>query len=408
MTDRRDGPLLAGFGWIRRSRTATLCAAALAALAVATLAGLIALWPSGEGLSTPGPRLATERATVVAVDPGGCRAAQAGADAPGCRRVTVRLESGADAGTETAFDVGEGFDIASGDPVRVTDNQLPPEAVIGGVPADAYSFADFERRTPLLALTAVFAVLVLIAARWRGLRALAGLGASLAVIVLFVVPAIVEGSSPVLVATVGCLAILLVTIPLTHGITPVGVAAALATAGALLLTLLLAEIATATIHITGFGTDEAAYLQASLDGVSIRGLLLAGIVIATLGVLDDLTITQASTVAALRRADPDMGARRLTLEALRVGRDHVVAVVNTLVLAYAGASLPVLIVFSLADTSVSDAVNTEAVASEAVATLVGSIGLIAAVPLVTGLAAVLASSVPPEDVAAGHHHHHHP
>jgi uncharacterized membrane protein len=134
----------------------------------------------------------------------------------------------------------------------------------------------------------------------------------------------------------------------------------------------------------------------------------AGMVIGALGVLDDVTVSQASAVMALRRANPAQTARQLYHGALAVGRDHVAATVNTLVLAYAGASLPVLLLFSVGDTPFSEAVNNEAVAANIVATLVGSIGLIAAVPLTTGLAALLAVHLSPDELEteghAGHAH----
>ena len=257
----------------------------------------------------------------------------------------------------------------------------------------------------LVWLGAAFAVLVVLAARWRGLRALAGLAASLAISVFFIVPAILEGTTPILVALVGSLAILLVTLPVAHGIGPTAVAAALATAAALIATLALAELATGLAHITGFGSEEASYIRAAGQDVSVRGMLIAGIVIAALGVLDDLTISQASTVMALHRVSPGHPPRALFVEAMRVGRDHIVAVINTLVLAYVGASLPVLLVFSIADVSFGDAVNSEVVAAEVVATLVGSIGLMAAAPLATGIAPWLAPSVPP-GTSEPHHHAH--
>jgi uncharacterized membrane protein len=394
-----------------RSRLGAGLLVALGAIALLTVVGLVDLWPRGESIATDaaGTPLATERARVVAVREGGCRVAAVPdpgeAAGAGCRRVTVALESGPDEGEEVAFDVA-GVPVDVGARVRVADSGIPPGAEVGGVAVDRYAFSDFERRAPLLWLTVAFALLVL-TARWRGVRALAGLAASLAVVVLFVVPAILEGSSPLAVATVGALAIMLLTIPLAHGLGPKSVAACLGTAAALVITLLLARFATDVAHITGFSSEEATFLRASAQELSIQGLLLAGIVIGALGVLDDLTVTQASTVMALRRANPGLGGPRLFREALTVGNDHIVAVVNTLVLAYVGASLPVLLVFSVADTSISDAVNSEVVASEIVATLVGSIGLIAAVPITTALAALLAVRTPPDALEAEGHSHAH-
>ena len=186
---------------------------------------------------------------------------------------------------------------------------------------------------------------------------------------------------------------MLLTIPLVHGGGAKSLAACLGTAAALLLTLGLADLFTRLAHLSGLTTDEAVYLQTT-NHVSIRGLLLAGMVIGALGVLADTTVTQASTVLALRRANPALGFRALVGHATTVGRDHIAATMNTLVLAYTGAALPILIIFSVGGTSFGAAVNSEAVAEAIVATLVGSIGLIAAVPATTALAALLALHLP--------------
>jgi uncharacterized membrane protein len=160
------------------------------------------------------------------------------------------------------------------------------------------------------------------------------------------------------------------------------------------------------MHLTGLSSDEAIYLRATSGDVSLQGLLLAGMVIGALGVLDDLTITQASTVLALRRANPALGTAALFRGALAVGHDHIAATVNTLFLAYAGAALPVLLIFNLSGTSFSDALNNEAVAAEVVATLVGSIGLVAAVPVTTGIAALLATRAAGNPLPVPPHHAH--
>jgi YibE/F-like protein len=227
-----------------RSRLANVLLVVLGALALGTAIGLADLWPQGTEVARGkvASPLSTEAATVTAVDAEGCRSAPAAVlgQGPECRRVTARLWSGPEAGEEVAFDIGGAIEIGTGDRVRVSDSKLPADAVVGGVPADRYAFSDFERRSSLLWLTAAFAVLVIASARWQGLRALVGLAASLAVVVLFVVPAILEGTSPVAVATVGALAIMLVTIPLAHGLGPKAIAACLGTAAALAITLVLA------------------------------------------------------------------------------------------------------------------------------------------------------------------------
>jgi uncharacterized membrane protein len=234
-----------------------------------------------------------------------------------------------------------------------------------------------------------------------------GLAASLAVVIFFVVPAILDGRPPLAVALAGGVAVMLVTIALAHGLGAKSIAAALGTAFSLALTVGLALLFTNLTHLTGFSSEEAVLLNATGAGVSFKGLVLAGMVIAALGVLDDVTVSQASTVMALRRAHPGQTLGQLYRGALEVGRDHVAATVNTLVLAYAGASLPILLVFSVGATPFADAVNGEAVAEPIVATLVGSIGLIAAVPITTALAALLATRLPAErlpDAAHGHAH----
>jgi uncharacterized membrane protein len=380
---------------------------AFALLVAATAIGLATLWPAGgeiepaEGLRRP----QTVGAEIVEIAAAPCQVP----GQSGCRRVTVELREGPDEGERPSFtvlDPPDRLDLDVGDRVRVSESQLPPGAQVGGVQAERYALADFERRSTLLWLALAFCALVLLTGRWKGLRALVGLGSSLVVLVVFVVPAILEGASAPGVALVGSLAIMLLTLLFTHGLGAKMLAAALGTASALALTLVLGSLAVELAHLTGLTSDEAVFLRASVGEISISGLFLAGMVIGALGVLDDLTVTQASVVLALRRADPSFGFRRLFREAVQVGHDHIAATVNTLVLAYAGAALPVLLIFSLGDTSFGDAVNSEAVASEVVATLVGSIGLIAAVPLTTAIAALLATRLAPEELPEHHGHAH--
>jgi uncharacterized membrane protein len=229
---------------------------------------------------------------------------------------------------------------------------------------------------------------------------------SVAVVLVFIVPAILDGRSPVAVAIVGALAVMLATIVLTHGLGIKSLAAMLGTGVSLLLTALLAVLFVGLTNITGLSSEEAVILHANDPAISIEGLVLAGTVIAALGVLDDVTISQASVVIALQRANPGQRFGELFSRALSVGRDHVAATVNTLILAYVGASLPILLIFATKETSLTDAVSSEAVAESIVGTLVGSIGLIAAVPLTTVLAAVLAARIRPAELPenAGHTH----
>jgi uncharacterized membrane protein len=393
---------------VSRSFIVNVFWAAFAVLVAATAIGVVTLRPR-EGRVEPPPALVrpeTLRAEITAIAAARC-------PVPGqrdCRRVAVELKEGPDAGSRaklTVIEPPDRLDLDVGDGVRLAENRLPPGAQLGGVEVERYSLADFERRLPLLWLALVFGVLVVALGRWQGLRALVGLGASLGIVVGFVAPAILDGRSPPAVAFAGSLAIMLVTLVVTHGLGAKMLAAALGTSCALALTLGLGSLFIGIAHLTGFSSEEAIFLRTAVGSISIQGLLLAGMVIGALGVLDDLTVTQSSTVLALRRANPALGFSGLFRGAIAVGHDHIAATVNTLVLAYAGASLPVLLIFSLGDTSFGDALNSEAVAAEIVATLVGSIGLISAVPLTTALAATLATRLDPaeiEDVHAGHAH----
>ena len=368
-----------------------LLTAVAVGLAVATAVALAVLWP-GDSEVRIGAGLAvdTETAEVLEVRESICP----GFGQQRCQLATARLESGPDAGRRIRLQLGAtGLDpdLDPGDGIKVAEAPEPPPGA-PPVAGTGYTLVDFERGTPMLVLALIFVLAVLVFARLRGALSLLGLGMSLVVVLVFVVPAILDGEPPLAVAIAGSLAVALVTIPLAHGWGPKSLAALLGTAGALLLTALLALVFTEAAHLTGFSSEEATFLQVSGADLSLDGLLLAGMVIAALGVLDDVTVSQSSTVLALRGAAPELGFRELFARALRVGRDHVSATVNTLVLAYVGASLPVLLIFSSADIGLGEALNLEIVAKEVVATLVGSIGLIAAVPLTTALAALLALS----------------
>jgi uncharacterized membrane protein len=376
-----------------------------AMIAAATVVGLVLLWPGHvESQVAQGITVESEEAKVDSVREGFC----AGLVTQQCQLVKATIESGAEKGKRIEIQLSAGGldpDVDPGDQIRVAKAPEPPK----GAPAVAgtgYTLYDFERRAPMLLLFALFVLVVLVFARWRGALSLVGLAISLVIVLVFVVPAILDGKSALLVAVVGAVAIAYTTIPLAHGWGPKSLAALLGSVASLILTALLAVLFTNLTQLTGLSSEEAIFLQIGSADVSLQGLLLAGMVIAALGVLDDVTISQASTVMALRKANPALKLRRLSGLALDVGRDHVSATVNTLVLAYVGASLPILLLFSAADLGVSDALNLEVVAKEVVGTLVGSIGLIAAVPITTGLAALLALSVAPDHIEGDDGHAH--
>jgi uncharacterized membrane protein len=224
--------------------------------------------------------------------------------------------------------------------------------------------------------------------------ALVGLLLSVAILVWFILPAIISGEDAVLVALVGGGAIALVSLYLAHGYNPLTHVAALGAFSALVLTTALSWLVLAAANFSGVASEEAFFLLA-LPDVDLNGLLLAGIVLGAIGALDDVTVTQASAVWEVHGANPTLEAPDLYASGLRVGRDHIVSTVNTLLLAYAGASLPLLILFTLAGQSLGFVASSEVVAVEIVRTLVGSIGLVAAVPMTTWLSSRMVKRAEP-------------
>jgi uncharacterized membrane protein len=367
---------------------------------------MVALWPgevAGAGAISPGT---VQDAEVVGVSAEGCEALAG----EGCRLVDVVLRDGRDAGARSSIALPGGPnmpEVTPGDRIEVARNATGPDAPrLDDRSAQPLAFVDFDRSTALRWLAVGFAVVVVALARWQGVRSLVGLGISVLLVLAWLLPAILTGEPPLLAALIGGLAVMLVTTAVTHGLALKSAAAMLGAVVTLLLIALLAVLVVDVAHITGLASEEATLIEARTDGgLSLQGLVLAGIVIGALGVLDDVTISQSSTVLALRRANPAMPLRDLFSASLAVGRDHLGATVNTLVLAYAGASLPVLLVFAGQGTTFDAAVSREAVAEEIVAMLVGSIGLVAAVPLTTALAALLAVRMPAD--ALGHEGHAH-
>jgi uncharacterized membrane protein len=365
----------------------------LAPFVAVGLAGLIALWPPGQA----GPRIDSQPrvdGTVVEVRGPPC---PNGAGAQPCPAASVRLTAGDRAGTVVTAAVPEGPHaprLAPGDRVVLLFAQAAPEGM-------QYEVVDFQRGLPLAVLAGAFALAVVALGRMRGLAALAGLVVTFAILLLFVLPAILAGSNPLLVAIVGSAVIMLVALYLTHGISARTTVAVIGTLASLVLTGLLAALAIRTSRFTGLATEEAAALGSFVAGVDLRGLLLAGVIIGSLGVLDDVTVTQATAVWEIRRADPTLRAPGLYRAAMRIGRAHVASTVNTLVLAYAGASLPLLLLFSASSQSANGVLTSEYVAQEVVRSLAGGLGLIAAVPVTTALAALVATRDAPRRRSRG-------
>jgi uncharacterized membrane protein len=375
----------------------------LIAIGVAVIAGMTLLWPSQQSVDIPlpfqnaeGGAVTTESGHVLSSSAAPCGSPSAGGvltaapvEAPPgngqCVQTLVQIGSGPNKGANTLLEFSGGPgqpSLAVGDDIRVS-RQVDQNGTT------SYAFFDFERSWPLAILAATFAVVVVAVARWRGLRALIGIVVAFAVLMVFLLPALRDGAPAVPVSLVASGAILYAVIYLAHGVSLRTSAALLGTLSALLLAGLLSWAAIELVHLTGLSEDQNNEVAAYLGNVSITGLLLAGFIIGSLGVLNDVTVTQAST--AFEIAEHGATRKAIFVGAMRVGRDHIASTVYTLVLAYAGSALPLLLLFSVANRSLGDVLTSESVAIEIARSAVGGIALALSVPLTTGIAAVLAT-----------------
>jgi len=277
----------------------------------------------------------------------------------------------------------DNFRFAAGDEVYVEVDKTPNNVL------QAY-YVDYVRSQPLLILLIAFIVSMLIMGRWKGLGSLVSLGVSMVMIIGYVIPHILAGEDPVKVSLIGSVILLAATLYLTYGWNLKTHASVVSIMVSLLITGALSLFFVYLTRLTGYGDENATYLmQFSSVPIDPRGLLLGGMIIGSLGVLDDLVTSQSAAVVEIHDANPSLGFRRTFQKAMRIGQDHVAATVNTLVLAYTGAALPLLLIFTLGNGSYSYFINSEFLAEEIVRTLVGSLGLIAAVPISTFLATVI-------------------
>jgi uncharacterized membrane protein len=371
-----------------------LLVAAVGAIALLTVAGLLALWPYGwQPLVESTAR--TVPAEVVRVTDAPCATSA-------CRTIEFAVE-----GRRTTLwfpNVRNAPAVSIGDSVRLNRAGDPDVQPATDGPA-AYTFAEVDRRSSLLWLALLLAGVAAIALRWRGVLAIAGVVLSIGVLVGFVVPAILAGRPALLVAFIAALAVTFVTILLTNGLGVQSLAGILGVSSTLAFTCGLAWIAVRFADIDGSTELEMLSLKAGTEVLSLQGVILAGMIIGALGVLADTAVTQASAVMALRRANPSYGPGKLYRESFTIGRDHLSATIHTLVLAYAGGVLPLLLWLRLGHVDGLDAINGQAIAEPIVATIVGCLALIVAIPVTTGLASLLLSRVPADALPEAHHHH---
>ncbi|MER7233781.1 YibE/F family protein [Streptomyces olivaceus] len=388
-------------------------AAVLVPFAAAVVVGLAVLWPGG---APPHERTGvgfdrqTQQATVTKVVELSCQSVNASGVPPtgdtstaegssavqqangDCKRATIRVDTGDDKGRtfEEIVQPDQSRQLHEGQKVVVAYEPSAPKDL-------QYSVTDINRRLPLALLAGIFALAVVVVGRLRGLMALVSLAISFLLLNFFILPAILQGSNPLLVAVIGSSAIMLIALYLCHGLSARTSVAVLGTLISLLLIGVLGSLFIGWAALTGNTDDNTGLIHGLYPSIDMSGLLLAGVIIGSLGVLDDVTVTQTSAVWELHEANPTMGWRGLYRAGIRIGRDHIASVVNTLVLAYAGAALPLLLLFSIAQSGVGTVANSELVAEEIVRTLVGSIGLVASVPVTTALAALVVSADRPAE-----------
>ncbi|MEU1467157.1 YibE/F family protein [Streptomyces sp. NPDC005761] len=384
-------------------------AAVLIPFAAAVVVGLVVLWPGGAPAherTGVGFDRQTQQGKVVNIDKIDCKDVNAsqlpvsGETPPPtgeraerddgaalCEKAAVEITSGQDKG-RTFIEV-----VQPDAPRQLREGQGVVVAYAPDAPHDLqYSVTDVNRKFPLLLLAGIFALVVVAVGRMRGVMALVALALSFAVLTLFILPAILQGSNPLVVAVVGAGAIMLIALYICHGLTARTSVAVIGTLISLLLIGLLGSLFIGWASLSGNTDDNTGLIHGLYPHIDMSGLLLAGVIIGSLGVLDDVTVTQTSAVWELHQADPTMSAKDLYRAGIRIGRDHIASVVNTLVLAYAGAALPLLLLFSIAQSSMGTVANSELVAEEIVRTLIGSIGLVASVPVTTALAALVVSA----------------
>ncbi|WP_457966490.1 YibE/F family protein [Arthrobacter sp. D1-29] len=398
-----------------RRKANRILAAVLIPLTLLTLAGMAMLWPSGtkEGISlanpysaAPGVTFDTGKIQSVVVEScmqgapssgssggGQPEPGQPGQQAPGQQgsdctfAFTEPDQGGSPVKVVINPDVAKSHGVKAGDQIRYL-NLSNAQGASASQGSPAYIFVDFVRTMPIVFLALLYALVVIAVARWRGLRALIGLVGAYFVLVSFMLPGLVEGKPPLLLALVGSTVIMIGVLYFAHGFSARTSTALLGTMFGLGITALLAAWATDAANLAGVGSHDATTLVNTSASISISGVILCGLIISGLGVLNDVTITQSSAVWELYELAPGTSARKLFTSAMRIGRDHIASTVYTIAFAYAGAALPILIIVMLYNRPLGETLTSAELSEEVIRTLVGSIGLVLAIP-VTTLIAVL-------------------
>jgi uncharacterized membrane protein len=368
----------------------------LVPIGLATLAGLVVLWPGGEESAAQQaadsflpPGTTYPEATIASLEPYQCAEATGTAPAQTCATAVMVVDDGPNAGDYVQVDlpaevVAEGVEVGD----ELVLNRDP--GTDGG--DAAYAFQDFTRGAPIVVLALFFTLVVGAVARLRGLLALVGLGFAFVVLLQFMLPAVLDGSSPTWVSLVGSSAIMYVVLYLAHGFSARTTTALLGTLFGLGLSAVLGGVAVAAARLTGFSSEDTLQLLTLDPTLDFSGLVLAATVVAGLGILNDVTITQSSAVWQLHEASPTAGWRELYRRGMSIGRDHIASTIYTIVFAYAGAALPLLLLFELYPRPFWTVLTGSQVGEEVIRTLVGGIALVLAVPVTTLIGALVATA----------------
>jgi uncharacterized membrane protein len=363
--------------------------------------GLFVLWPSGEPTQA-------QQAAEVALPPGmtypegkvvSVEAYECGSDPAvpqQCATAVVEILDGEGKGDFQSIDLSADV-VANG---VEKDDTLVLTRDAGAEGGPTYGFFDYARGTPIVVLAIAFAVVVGLVARLRGLASLVGLAFAFFILFQFVLPAILAEDSPTLVSLVGSSAIMFVVLYLAHGFSARTTTALVGTLFGLTLVAVMGSIAVSVARLTGLTSEETVQLHTFDPTLNFSGLVLAGVVVAGLGVLNDVTITQASAIWQLSEVSPDLTWRELYTRGMAVGRDHIASTVYTIVFAYAGAALPLLLLFELYSQPSLVTLFSSAVAEEVIRTLVAAIALVLAVPVTTAVGAFFAKAANTEAGAA--------
>ncbi len=322
------------------------------------------------------------------------------------QEVEIEILNSSQKGESISLYHGLGAALSESEKVEVGDEVIIMKT--GGLEAPSYYISDYYRIPSLIWVLGFFVVLIYAFARKKGLFSLLGLAFSILILVKFIVPQIIAGASPFLITLIGALLIILVAMYLAHGFSARTTIALISTMITILLALILSVVFVELAQVFGTGSEDAYSLQflGGIDTLNLRGLFLGGVVIGTLGVLDDITVSQATVVHELKKANKKLSLKKLYTHAINVGQEHIASLVNTLVLAYAGAALPIFIMLSLNDSQpILMFLNSEFVAEELIRTIVGSSALVLAVPITTLMAAMYFDTHPPsKNSPSGHTH----